>query len=224
MYRVAAQNRGRVTARGDPGGTVIVGVQIVQPNRFLPQPSWLVPAMEILVLGVLVAANPVRIDREERWLRISGLALLVLLGLATVWSADRLVVGLIDGTLADNASTLLRSGGGVWLTNVVVFGLLYWEFDRGGPAARGLCAKAVAGLPVRADAEPGVGGPGLGTAVHGLPVPVVHQCHGVQPDRCDADVALGQGDDDGAVGDFAVAGSCWLSPGNQRSALTPRIV
>ena len=29
----------------------------------------------------------------------------------------------------------------VWLTNIVVFALWYWEFDRGGPVARALAIK-----------------------------------------------------------------------------------
>jgi hypothetical protein len=33
---------------------------------------------------------------------------------------------------------LLFSGGAVWLTNVVAFGLAYWELDCGGPVARAL--------------------------------------------------------------------------------------
>jgi uncharacterized membrane protein len=31
---------------------------------------------------------------------------------------------------------LLAAGAAIWLTNVIVFGLAYWEFDRGGPAVR----------------------------------------------------------------------------------------
>jgi uncharacterized membrane protein len=28
------------------------------------------------------------------------------------------------------------TGGAIWLTNIIVFALWYWEFDRGGPVAR----------------------------------------------------------------------------------------
>ncbi|MGC1285679.1 MAG: LuxR C-terminal-related transcriptional regulator, partial [Streptosporangiaceae bacterium] len=31
---------------------------------------------------------------------------------------------------------LLASGASVWATNVIAFGLWYWEFDRGGPISR----------------------------------------------------------------------------------------
>jgi len=35
-----------------------------------------------------------------------------------------------------DAAPLLLLGGAIWLTNVIVFALWYWEFDRGGPVAR----------------------------------------------------------------------------------------
>jgi hypothetical protein len=31
---------------------------------------------------------------------------------------------------------LLAAGGMIWATNVIAFGLWYWDLDRGGPAAR----------------------------------------------------------------------------------------
>ncbi len=40
------------------------------------------------------------------------------------------------GTEGGSAGPLLVTGGAIWLTNVIVFGLWYWEFDRGGPVAR----------------------------------------------------------------------------------------
>lgn len=119
----------------------IVVLQVALPQQLRPQPAWLLPGLEILLLGVLVVANPFRINREERWLRNGGLLLTGLLSLATAVSADRLVFELIHGPLSDNASALLASGGAIWLTNVVVFGLWYWEFDRGGPAARAHARK-----------------------------------------------------------------------------------
>ncbi|MGO8981240.1 MAG: hypothetical protein ACLQER_18470 [Streptosporangiaceae bacterium] len=37
---------------------------------------------------------------------------------------------------ACNATGLLATGGVIWATNVIVFGLWYWDLDRGGAAAR----------------------------------------------------------------------------------------
>ncbi|WP_433599844.1 hypothetical protein ACQPXH_30250 [Nocardia sp. CA-135953] len=119
---------------------VIVVLQVAPPE-LRKQPAWFVlPVLEVLLLGVLVVANPFRLNREERWLRNGGLLLIGLLSLATAVSAGRLVFRLIDRSLTDPVEILL-SGGAVWLTNMVVFGLCYWEFDRGGPAARAHARK-----------------------------------------------------------------------------------
>ncbi|MFD6159148.1 hypothetical protein ACFWF7_08290 [Nocardia sp. NPDC060256] len=135
--RTAGESRLAATA----AVLAIIGLQLMLPDRFLPEPGWLLPGLEALLLVVVVIANPVRVDREETWLRWLGLGLVGLLAVATAYSADRLVVGLIDGTLSDDPARLLGSGGAVWLTNVVVFGLGYWEFDRGGPSARAHARK-----------------------------------------------------------------------------------
>ncbi|MEV6561102.1 hypothetical protein AB0M22_35645 [Nocardia sp. NPDC051756] len=135
--RTAGESRLAATA----AVIAIIALQVVLPDRFLPEPEWLLPGLEGLLLVVVLVANPVRIDREEKWFRWLGLLLVGLLSVATAYSADRLVAGLIDGTLSDDPARLLGSGGAVWLTNVVVFGLGYWEFDRGGPAARAYARK-----------------------------------------------------------------------------------
>jgi hypothetical protein len=88
------------------------------------------------MLGTLVLANPARMDREASWLRGCAITLTGLLGLATAWAVYRLVTDLVNGGLSAAPTLLLAYGGAIWLTNVVAFSLLYWEFDRGGPAAR----------------------------------------------------------------------------------------
>jgi uncharacterized membrane protein len=89
-----------------------------------------------VLLVALVIANPHRVNRESRLLRMLSLTVAALLSLANAWSVARLVIGLVNGTEGSSAGPLLGSGAVIWLTNVIVFGLWYWEFDRGGPAAR----------------------------------------------------------------------------------------
>jgi uncharacterized membrane protein len=48
----------------------------------------------------------------------------------------RLVELLLTGGRAIPASELLTVGANIWLTNVIIFALWYWELDRGGPGAR----------------------------------------------------------------------------------------
>ena len=52
-------------------------------------------------------------------------------------AAVRLVAGIIGAAkFSTDANVLLASGGAIWLSNVIVFGLWYWDLDRGGAAAR----------------------------------------------------------------------------------------
>ena len=116
---------------------VAIALQFPLPGRLvLLHPAWLLPAVEGMLLLALVVVNPHRIDRESRAIRLAGLTLAAVISLANAWSVARLVIGLVNGTERGNAGPLLVTGGAIWLTNVIVFGLWYWEFDRGGPVAR----------------------------------------------------------------------------------------
>jgi uncharacterized membrane protein len=114
---------------------VAVVLQLLLPDQLVPQARYILPALEIVLLGLLVVASPFRLDRESAVLRTAGLAMAALVSVANAWSAVLLVRGLVGGTTED-APTLLLAGAAVWLTNVVAFALWYWELDRGGPAAR----------------------------------------------------------------------------------------
>jgi hypothetical protein len=114
-------------------------LQAFVPDKLqLVKPPWVLPAAMGALLIVLLAANPQRIDRQSRFLRSLSLVLGGLLTLANGWSVGLLAVGITDGTMGKTASQLLVTGAVIWLTNVSVFALWYWEFDRGGPVARAL--------------------------------------------------------------------------------------
>ena len=114
-------------------------LQVTVPGRLvLVAPPWVLPAAQGMLLLVLIGANPHRIGRQSRAMRSLSLVLSALLSLANVWSVARLAIGITQGHLGQQAGQLLVTGAVIWLTNVIVFALWYWEFDRGGPAARAL--------------------------------------------------------------------------------------
>lgn len=132
----------RRATRGEPRWAVTavilvaVTLQLMVPHRLTLQPFWMLPVLELALLAGLVAANPRRVEPRNRWLRGLGLVLILVISTANGWAAVRLVAGLVQGTEGQEAGPLLLTGGGIWLTNVIVFALWYWEWDRGGPAAR----------------------------------------------------------------------------------------
>ncbi len=113
-----------------------IGMLAALPARIAPQPRWLLPGLATLLLVGLTVANPTRIDRQSRVLRSASLLLIAVISVANAVTAARLVVDLVRGTGIRTPSELLLTGAAIWLTNVIVFGLWYWEFDRGGPVAR----------------------------------------------------------------------------------------
>ena len=122
---------------------VAIGLQIALPDRLTLISRWLLPALECAVLVALVIATPRRFGAESPRLRITGLALTGLVTVANGWSAALLVLGLLNGRAGEDASPLLSAGAAIWLTNVIAFALWYWQFDRGGPAARAHARRLV---------------------------------------------------------------------------------
>ena len=68
--------------------------------------------------------------------------LIAVISLANAGSAARLITALLQGRAHESATKLLLTGGAIWLTNVIVFGMWYWDLDRGGPAARAQALKS----------------------------------------------------------------------------------
>jgi uncharacterized membrane protein len=115
---------------------VAIGLQLALPDRLVLQSRWLLPGLELVMLIGLIIASPVRFNRESPALRVASLTLTGLLSLANAWSATLLILGLVRGTEGNDAGALLSTGAGIWLTNIIAFAVWYWQFDRGGPAAR----------------------------------------------------------------------------------------
>jgi hypothetical protein len=117
-----------------------IGLQLLMPAQVVPDTRFVLPALELVLLVGLMVVNPFRMDRESAVLRTASLVLTGLVAMANGWSVVLLVDDLLTGRPASPAE-LLGAGGAIWLTNVLAFGLVYWELDRGGPAARAAAAR-----------------------------------------------------------------------------------
>ena len=113
-----------------------VALQLAIPARYGLHPRWLLPSLELVLLAALTAINPVRLTRSTRAGRYASLALVAAITVDNACSAGFLDHDILIGKGSSDAGKLLASGIAIYLTNIVAFGIWYWELDRGGPFAR----------------------------------------------------------------------------------------
>jgi hypothetical protein len=121
----------------EPRGQTIAAVLAVGaiylalPRNVVVGPIWLLPTLIVVLLVPTVVSHRVGKQSLNRLLGfiINGITTLALIG----------SVILLVRALPSHRGTplqLLRSGGLLWLTNVIVFALWYWRLDGGGPTLR----------------------------------------------------------------------------------------
>ena len=116
---------------------VAIALQVVLPNTVIKGlgPRWLIPVLEVLLLVALVVTNPHRVDREESNLRLLSLAMIAVITVVNMVALGELIRALL-GHSGAGGRPLVFASVPIWITNVIAFGLWYWELDRGGVTAR----------------------------------------------------------------------------------------
>jgi uncharacterized membrane protein len=118
---------------------VALALYLFLPEKLTLGPNWIVPVFELALLIPLSVVSPMRRKDEPRWQRYAAVALIALVNVANLVSLALLVQDLLQGKANGKqivGPQLLFSSILIWLTNVIVFGLWYWELDRGGPDER----------------------------------------------------------------------------------------
>ncbi|HLN06456.1 MAG TPA: hypothetical protein VK217_09270 [Acidimicrobiales bacterium] len=115
-----------------------IALYFVLPAKLIEHlgPRWLAPALEGALSLVLIIVSPQRITRESPGIRVAAIVLIGLINLVNAVSLGELIHALLYRTAALPGRQLIIASVPIWLTNVIVFGLWYWELDRGGPAKR----------------------------------------------------------------------------------------
>lgn len=113
-----------------------VVLQHAVPDRYTVVPRWPLLAMELMLVVLLVAINPLRLSRRTTAARWGSLALTAAITIDNTASAVMLDYWILRGDVSNDAAVLLGSGGAIFITNMLAFALWYWELDRGGPFAR----------------------------------------------------------------------------------------
>ncbi len=114
----------------------VMALQLAIPKDYTLVPRWPLVVLEGLLLLALLAINPRVMTRRTRFGRYTTWVLLAAITLDNTLSAVVLAFGILSGDESNDAAVLLGSGASIIVTNVIVFGIWYWELDRGGPFAR----------------------------------------------------------------------------------------
>jgi hypothetical protein len=122
---------------------IVLTILLPRDQRLLP--TGVLPVIEGILLGSLIAGDPGAIDRRSRLLRVLSIALVSILVLTALAATTKLIDVLITGGQQTNsAGDLLQAGSIIWAGNILAFALLYWELDGGGAAARAHRTRAQA--------------------------------------------------------------------------------
>ena len=113
-----------------------IALQYSLPTRVSHYQRWIFPSVALVLLAAIVLGHRGRLNERSKWLRALALLTVVLMAIANGVAAGRLIRDLLEGQGIRKPATLLLTGGAIWLTNVIVFALVYWLFDGGGPVAR----------------------------------------------------------------------------------------
>ena len=134
--------------RGDPywPAQLAVGLAIVLhlalANQVIIGPRYLVPILEGVLLAALVYVTPMRATEHRVGQRRFALTVVAVVSLVNIVLLVRLIDHLVNGS-AIHGKPLILSGAVLWVTNVLLFAVWFWEMDRGGPVARYLNLHAM---------------------------------------------------------------------------------
>lgn len=107
------------------------------PSRVRVFPDWVPFLLTISLIVPMVALQLT--TPKARWLRVERIVILFFLaiaGFALVKSLVSLLYEMVRRSFEVTGIQLLTSSVAAWATNVLLFSLVYWRLDRGGPEAR----------------------------------------------------------------------------------------
>lgn len=114
---------------------LVISLQYALPDELAMGIQHPICITEAVLAIILLVLSPKRINKHHLPTRILGLSLTTIMTFSNTASAALLIGFLINGDAKD-PNRLLLSGASIWLTNIIIFSLWFWDLDRGGPGAR----------------------------------------------------------------------------------------
>ena len=110
-------------------------LQVILDKSLVVGPKYLIGGLELLLVIAIGLSPPHKPSRTSHIRRIFSFVLIALISVANATSMALVAGDLINGTSIPG-KTLIASAGAIFLTNIIIFSLWYWELD--SPALTGL--------------------------------------------------------------------------------------
>lgn len=110
-------------------------LQLTLPDKFVAGPRLVLPVLEALLMGSLFFTTK-GVVLNSLFRKINSVTLILLIGSANIYALQQLAHTLLAGGKVENGHSLILTAINIFFTNIIVFGLLYWELDAGGPVKR----------------------------------------------------------------------------------------
>lgn len=117
---------------------MIVGLslQLVLPDTFTPGLRYALPLLEALLILNLSLTTPRTRSFRSAKRRINVIALIASAAIANTYSLIVVARQLLEPASAADGRSLILSAINIFITNIIIFALWYWEMDGGGPGER----------------------------------------------------------------------------------------
>lgn len=115
---------------------VALVLQLLLPDRYVFGSRYLLITAEALLLVAMSFTTPKERIFKSLSRRINVFLLIILTGVANGYSLIEVAHRLLQAGKIANGQELILTAVNIYLTNIIVFGLWYWEMDGGGPGER----------------------------------------------------------------------------------------
>jgi len=114
---------------------IILFAALPERIRLFPTPITYVAGFAVFIPIVVVGLTAAK----PRWLRVERIITFVFVvfsGGVTLTNLSKLIEAMLYRPADISGLQLLATSVAVWVSNALIFSLLYWQIDRGGPEAR----------------------------------------------------------------------------------------
>lgn len=116
---------------------VAIALQLSLADQLSVLPKFLIATLELLLLVGIHLSDATIQEQRNHTRRIASLTLTAIVSITNIASLWLVSNFLIQGSKHLTGQQLIISAINIYLTNLIIFGLWYWQLDGGGPGGRG---------------------------------------------------------------------------------------